>query len=331
MSCTSGDDSLSSFDSYISENEDSSPILFRRRKRGEKLVSDTESDTVNELNETQWNWKEVDNVPKVWNYTEVSCIHPDILHRLGNNPNVLDMFNEVLDENFWKMIAVETNRYAHQNLNNKKYKKKKSDHKWVDTDGNELKIYFALCILMTQMKKPKVRHNWSKRRIMYMPIFEETMPYDRFESISRFLHFSNNETAERGDRLSKIKNVVTYLNDKFQKMYKADENLSLDESLIKFRGRLSYVQFIPKKRARFGIKFYKLCESKSGYCLAFQIYRGQDKKNEETPASESVVLGLTEKILGKGYTLYLDSWYSSPKLYLKLWKKKKCCRNCEAL
>ena len=78
----------------------------------------------------------------------------------------------------------------------------------------------------------------------------------------------------------------------------------------------------PSKRARFEIKIYKLCESSSGYCIRFKIYVGTDKiPGTDIPASESVVLEVAQPILKKGYTLYMDNWYSSPQLFLKLLKQ----------
>lgn len=82
---------------------------------------------------------------------------------------------------------------------------------------------------------------------------------------------------------------------------------------------MSYKQYNPSKRARFGVKFYKLCESKSGYCIQFKIYTGQDtKKNSNTSASENVTMFMSTPIAGYGHTLFLDNWYSSPNLFQKL-------------
>lgn len=81
---------------------------------------------------------------------------------------------------------------------------------------------------------------------------------------------------------------------------------------------MSCKQFNPSKRTRFGIKFYKVCESTSGYCNNFKIYSGNDKTNLDYSASETVVMGLLQSILDKGHTLYTDNWYSSPKLFLTL-------------
>lgn len=145
------------------------------------------------------------------------------------------------------------------------------------------------------------------------------MPLRRFLVISRFLHFADNEKADDKDKLKKIRNIVNYLNDKFTNLYTLKSKISIDESLMKYKGRLSFIQFIASKRARFGVKFHKLCDSESGYCSQFKIYIGQDKIGDML-ASESVVMELSKNILGKGYTLYLDNWYSSPNLFLNLLK-----------
>ena len=72
---------------------------------------------------------------------------------------------------------------------------------------------------------------------------------------------------------------------------------------MKFRGRLSQVQWNPSKCARFGIKFLKLCESCFYCCVNCKICTGDDLlEGSDRSASENVVLELTEPVLGKGYT-----------------------------
>ncbi|XP_050038624.1 piggyBac transposable element-derived protein 4-like [Dermacentor andersoni] len=90
---------------------------------------------------------------------------------------------------------------------------------------------------------------------------------------------------------------------------------------MKFRGRLCFVQFNPSKRARFGIKFYKICESTSGYCLKFAIYTGKSDKSPATAGmlcSEAVVIELASEYLPNGHTIFVDNWYSSPSLFLRV-------------
>ncbi|XP_035737762.1 piggyBac transposable element-derived protein 4-like [Vespa mandarinia] len=82
---------------------------------------------------------------------------------------------------------------------------------------------------------------------------------------------------------------------------------------------MSYKQYNPSKKARFGVKFYKLCESKSGYCIQFKIYTGQDlDRNTNVSASENVTMFMFTVLAGYGHTLFLDNWYSSASLFQKL-------------
>lgn len=66
------------------------------------------------------------------------------------------MFNIIFDNMCWENIVM--NRYAEQIINNKN-KKRKIDETWFPVDCNEIKIYFALCIIMAQVKKSTILMN----------------------------------------------------------------------------------------------------------------------------------------------------------------------------
>ena len=78
------------------------------------------------------------------------------------------------------------------------------------------------------------------------------------------------------------------------------------------------VQYIPSKKKRFGIKFFDLCESATGYIWNFVVYTGGDSKyNEqyrELPIAAQIVCTLCNPLFGKGYCLYTDNFYMSPSL-----------------
>ncbi|KAM7304720.1 hypothetical protein ISCGN_014620 [Ixodes scapularis] len=46
--------------------------------------------------------------------------------------------------------------------------------------------------------------------------------------------------------------------------YMPEEHISIEESLMLYKERLSWKQFLPLKRSRFGVKLYVLCESTTG-------------------------------------------------------------------
>lgn len=140
------------------------------------------------------------------------------------------------------------------------------------------------------------------------------------------------------DRLYKIRPIVDHLHEKFQEVYEPRQAICVDESLLLWKGRLIFRQYIPLKRARFGIKIYLCCESdgdakgSGGYCYRFKVYAGkEDPVNEVQPvldavnagdtdlsASEKMVLFLTAPLLDKGYIVFTDNWYTSLRLFLYL-------------
>ena len=114
---------------------------------------------------------------------------------------------------------------------------------------------------------------------MHTLFYGKTMTRDRFLHILWFLHFADNsqrpDPGEEYDRLWKIRTVFNTLNQAYPKFYNPSEHLAVDEVIVKFQGRVIFRQYIPKKRKRFGIKIYNLCDE-SGYTYDMKMYLGRD-------------------------------------------------------
>lgn len=100
------------------------------------------------------------------------------------------------------------------------------------------------------------------------------MSRNRFRAILSMFHFSDNEDASNIDRLGKINPFIYLMNDKFHKMYDPDESVCIDETMVPFRDRLGFRQYIPGKRHKYGIKLFKLC-MKGGYTWHIKVYSGK--------------------------------------------------------
>jgi len=97
--------------------------------------------------------------------------------------------------------------------------------------------------------------------------------------ILRFLDFADNlqrpDEGEEYDQLWKLKTVFDKLNEAYAKFYNPSEHLAVHEVIVKFKSRVIFRQYIPKKRKHFGIKIYKLCDE-SGYTYNMRVYFGRD-------------------------------------------------------
>lgn len=237
------------------------------------------------------------------------------------NLTVLESFELFFSEDFVTRIAQQTNLF----YNNKRDQAPQNRKTWTDVTINELYCFIAVSYLMAQVKKLKIVDYWSTDALLVTPIFGQVFSRDRFLSILWALHFSE-ESQNENDKLHKIRLVVDHLKKVYQNTFYPFENLCIDESLMLFKGRLSFKQYIPSKRHRFGIKLFVLCDCETGYILDFIIYCGatSDIQEYDTQLGKSgnIVFTLMQPYLGSGHTLYTDNWYTSPILYGMLYARQ---------
>ena len=184
-------------------------------------------------------------------------------------------------------IVTETNRYEECFLTSALQKCTNSFlGRWEPVTTNEIKTFLGVLLLMVIVYKPKMHMYWSKDALYSTPIFSEVMSRDHFELIMKFFHFNNNSsynpTDENCDCLHKVQPLIETLRQRCRKVYYPGQNLSVDESLVLFKGRLHFKQFIRTKRACFGIKLYELRTS-SGITLDFLVYCGKGMFSDDDP------------------------------------------------
>ncbi|GBP19513.1 PiggyBac transposable element-derived protein 4 [Eumeta japonica] len=130
---------------------------------------------------------------------------------------------------------------------------------------------------------------------------------------------------ESDDSIYKIRRVLEYFNKKMEDCYYPAKQLSLDESIVLWKDRLLFRQYIKNKRHKYGIKLYMLTEP-DGLILRFRLYAG--KKNTVVGGKDhakKVVLDLLEKNLNCGHSVYMDNFYNSYDLTQNLLEKKTYC------
>ena len=105
------------------------------------------------------------------------------------------------------------------------------------------------------------------------------MSRDRFSLILKFLHTNDKRgQKQRGepgyDPLYKIRPLLTSLISNFQSSYNPGRELSIDEAIVSFKGRIWFLQYMPKKPNKWGLKAFSLADSKTGYTYNWTLYAG---------------------------------------------------------
>ena len=148
---------------------------------------------------------------------------------------------------------------------------------------------------MGLVKLPRIRDYWSSEQIFKIINFNAFMKRERYTMILSNIHFSA-IAPTRDNKLSKVKDLIEISNNLFSKYYTPGPDIVIGESMLPFKGRLSWKQFIPSKRTRYGIKLFRLC-AHNGYVLKNIIYTGKRDKSLEKFSTKVLVEELMEGYL----------------------------------
>ena len=91
--------------------------------------------------------------------------------------------------------------------------------------------------------------------------------------------------------------IMLYDNDKalrksFKDNFYLSQNVSVDEAMVKGKGKNPVKQFQPNKPIKRGSKVWSLADSITGYLYDFQIYQGKQSNTTELGLGTRVVCDL---------------------------------------
>ncbi|KAJ8939476.1 hypothetical protein NQ318_022530 [Aromia moschata] len=230
----------------------------------------------------------------------------------GNN--AYDFFSLLVTDELLNHIVEQTNVYAEEVFLIKSTKEKSRITEWKDVTLKELKVFLGIWFHMGNIRINRLQDYWKKDELFAIPGLQKHMSRNRFMLIMRCLHFSKNPTKEDdpgyGDRLHRIRFLQDYFNRRMAEVYYPGKQLSLDESMVLWRGRLGFRQFIKGKKHKFGMKLYILAEP-NGLTLRCFVYSGAQGELGGTGHAEKVVMSLMKGLENKGHALYMDNFYNS--------------------
>jgi len=98
------------------------------------------------------------------------------------------------------------------------------------------------------------------------------------------------------DPLYKVRSLIDLCQRAFRNHLEPGRDLSIDKGMIRYKDRLLFRQYMPKKPVKWGIKAWILGESKSGY----------GKSAEAGALGTRVVLQLSEPFHSTNHNFYFD-------------------------
>ena len=194
---------------------------------------------------------------------------------------------------------------------------------WEFTCGYVL-AWLGICICfggLSSKQSPDVLWTSLANGGVYVPFVRNTMSKNGFKFVRQYIHFGDNRSSSnhKEDPLYKIRRVMETISNQLRLGWNANIDLSVDESMIKYKGRaIRFVQYLPKKPIKHGIKVYCLCDAETDYLIAFEVYTG---------VSSGSTWDIIERLVNQsnlgdetGRRLFMDNYYTTMKVVTKLYE-----------
>ena len=237
---------------------------------------------------------------------------------LDANKEEIDFFNLIFPAILFEQIARETNRYA-----DSEQEKNGDDPRWRATTPEEVRAYIAVQIIMGIIVVPTQDMYFSKDDLFRPTGINERFTRDRLDKLNQYFHVADTSTnpprRQPGhDKLAHIRPIMQVVLEKTKSEYSPHMEVSVDEAMVAYTGRLGFKQYVPLKPTKRGIKVWMRADPNNGYVNDFQVYTGKEGNVAEKGLGERVVKDLTREIWGKNHHVYCDNYFTSTDLFQEL-------------
>jgi len=260
------DDSVESLSEVSSLDDDFAALHFD---------SGSSDEEVNDIDVDSNMWSEIESEPDGEFIEDHGIVGSVASTSADGSISPIDCYRHFITDEIISLMVHETNRYAEQYLRRHELSKRSKNLQWRPTTNEEMLKFLGVVLEMGLVQMPKVDYYWSESQLYGSKIIQNTMSRDKFELILKFFHFANNEQLDANqDRLAKLNPLLVLLKDRFMSVYMPGSVVTIDETMIPWRGRLSFRQYIPGKAHKYGVKMYKAADM-NGYTWNFMIYTGK--------------------------------------------------------
>jgi hypothetical protein len=162
---------------------------------------------------------------------------------ISNRRSPIDCFLLLFTNTVLKFLVDSTNAYA--NIKVPQFTRRCSLYRtWTPVTVEEMMAFIALILNMGITRLSKIEDYWRSDIVSRIPFFPSVFSRDCFFQIFGMIHVGNINSPSK---LEKIQPFIDLLLPIIQRNYVPRQQVSIDESVIQFKGRTSFRQYLKGK------------------------------------------------------------------------------------
>ena len=190
---------------------------------------------------------------------------------------------------------------------------RKNEYQFAKLDRTELMAFLALNVLRGTVPLESATELFNGP---FAPsAFRATMSQRRYGKLLSTISFDDRATRperRRGDKFCIMRNIFEKFDGNLRKHFKPSDSLTIDETLVPYRGRCPFKVYMPSKPGKYGMLIRSVADSRNRYLWKIWPYSGRPEAPEESPPTvtmESVptlVHYLVDDVKGSGRNVTMD-------------------------
>ncbi|XP_048015513.1 piggyBac transposable element-derived protein 4-like [Megalobrama amblycephala] len=238
---------------------------------------------------------------------------------LADSHSPMSLFKLFFSESAVSNLCHNTNAQAARAL------AKGRKYSWTDVSVDEMYRYIGLVFYMATVKMSSIADYWRQDSLFSLPLPATVMSRDRYCTIWKMTRKMTKKkmTKKRGtsehDQLFRIRPLLDTIRIACKTFYHPRRNLAVKERLVACRANAGMTRFTKTKSTKLGFKFFVLADTSNEYTVDLSVYTGKNSFPTGRGISYNAVMSLLDKkALGSGYHIYMDDFFTSPKLLTDL-------------
>ena len=232
----------------------------------------------------------------------------------------LDVFSQFYSPEVKSLILKYTNIRM-----KKEYPKSTNRTKTQFIYGRDIDAYMSILIATNYLRdNEKTVEDIFSEDVFRTPIYSSIISRDKFTWIRKCIRFDDKDTRVQGDKEAPVKQLHKLLNDTFDLKFKhflSGKQFTVDERIVKFRGRCGHKVYMPSKPDSYGLKLWMLVDTNYFYVRNFSLYLGKENNLVHKNLACDVVINLA-KSLDPGCQITTDNYFTSYDLAQKLLSRR---------
>ena len=156
--------------------------------------------------------------------------------------------------------------------------------------------------------------------------YKASFGVNRFKNIQRNLRFDDKRTGVERlnyDKLAAFSYIWGLIIKNCKTQFSLSAYTTIDKQLVPFKGRCSFLQYMPSKPAKYGIKIFWLCDASLTYASNARIYVGRLPGSEpEKKSCSKCSYSTSIPLQGSGRNVTMDNYFTGVPLAKTMLQRK---------